>query len=192
MYSRLVVIFLKHPASTASTGELSGNSTVACFFCRFGENQFHLYQGEGPRTKDPISSTAAGAAVSGRPRSTMTTTILYRVLLVVVHLTISLKELLAVICYRMMKLLTSGVCDGEPRSVPAIRHEASRRLRRLPVHLGIVVVEEDLHVVDVVRIVAWSMAVGISYITIYDYKGESFTALHCHVYKHQTSGHQST
>lgn len=137
------------------------------------KTSFIVYQGEGPRTKDPISSTAAGAAVSGRPRSTMTTTILYRVLLVVVHLTISLKELLAVICYRMMKLLTSGVCDGEPRSVPAIRHEASRRLRRLPVHLGIVVVEEDLHVVDIVKIVAWSMAVGISYITIYDYKGET-------------------
>lgn len=107
----------------------------------------------------------------------MTTTV-FRLILLFVHLVISVEESIALMFRRMMKLLLRVLTFADPGSDPCfdpcsalVIRQRSARLRRLPVHLGIVIVEENLHVIDIVRIVAWSMAAGISYITIYDHKG---------------------
>jgi dehydrodolichyl diphosphate syntase complex subunit NUS1 len=41
----------------------------------------------------------------------------------------------------------------------------------LPVHISLVVVEDDISLTDIARLVAWSMVAGIAYVTIYDHKG---------------------
>ena len=44
-------------------------------------------------------------------------------------------------------------------------------LKRLPVHLGIVVVEDDVSFKDISNMVIWCMLMGITYISIYDRSG---------------------
>jgi len=44
-------------------------------------------------------------------------------------------------------------------------------LERLPVHLGVVSVEEDMSMSDIARIVIWSAALGVTYVTVFDHKG---------------------
>jgi len=42
---------------------------------------------------------------------------------------------------------------------------------RIPVHVGLVFVEDDISLTDVAKLVVWSMVAGIAYITIYDHRG---------------------
>jgi hypothetical protein len=42
---------------------------------------------------------------------------------------------------------------------------------KMPVHLSLIFVEDDLSFIDIARLVAWSTAAGVAYVTIYDYKG---------------------
>ena len=48
----------------------------------------------------------------------------------------------------------------------------SKSLKRLPLHVGIVIVEEGISFVDLANILLWCMAMGISYISIYDATGK--------------------
>lgn len=41
-------------------------------------------------------------------------------------------------------------------------------LEKLPVHIGLLVTEEELSYTDIATLVVWCMAVGISYISVYD------------------------
>ncbi|XP_036004670.1 dehydrodolichyl diphosphate synthase complex subunit nus1 isoform X1 [Fundulus heteroclitus] len=44
-------------------------------------------------------------------------------------------------------------------------------LEKIPVHIGFVVVEEELSYKDVANMVVWCMAVGVSYVSVYDHHG---------------------
>lgn len=57
-------------------------------------------------------------------------------------------------------------------------------LEKLPVHIGLLVTEEELSSTDIANLVVWCMAVGISYISVYDNCGKSYhlqNALLCYV-----------
>ena len=45
------------------------------------------------------------------------------------------------------------------------------RLEKLPVHISLVVVENEISFSDIARVIAWSLTAGIAYITIYDQRG---------------------
>lgn len=68
-----------------------------------------------------------------------------------------------------------------PNSAASIRSDVAHT-RKLPVHLGIVVLEDDLNVVDVAKIVVWAITAGISYVTIYDHKGKKHSARSLTIY----------
>ncbi|XP_047244448.1 dehydrodolichyl diphosphate synthase complex subunit nus1 isoform X2 [Girardinichthys multiradiatus] len=44
-------------------------------------------------------------------------------------------------------------------------------LKKLPVHIGFVVAEEELSYTDIANLVVWCMAVGISHVSVYDHHG---------------------
>ncbi|XP_041660459.1 dehydrodolichyl diphosphate synthase complex subunit nus1 [Cheilinus undulatus] len=46
-----------------------------------------------------------------------------------------------------------------------------RSLEKLPVHIGLLVAEEELSYTDTANLVVWCMAVGISYVSVYDQHG---------------------
>ncbi|XP_052637191.1 dehydrodolichyl diphosphate synthase complex subunit NUS1 [Harpia harpyja] len=46
-----------------------------------------------------------------------------------------------------------------------------RALQKLPVHMGLVVTEEEPSYADMASLVVWCMAVGISYVSVYDHNG---------------------
>ncbi|KAM8809616.1 dehydrodolichyl diphosphate synthase complex subunit NUS1 [Eudromia elegans] len=46
-----------------------------------------------------------------------------------------------------------------------------RSLRKLPLHMGLVVTEEEPSYADMASLVVWCMAVGISYVSVYDHNG---------------------
>ncbi|XP_066533220.1 dehydrodolichyl diphosphate synthase complex subunit nus1 [Hoplias malabaricus] len=46
-----------------------------------------------------------------------------------------------------------------------------RALEKLPVHVGLLVAEEEQQYTDIASLVVWCMAVGISYVSVYDNEG---------------------
>lgn len=46
-----------------------------------------------------------------------------------------------------------------------------KSLEKLPLHVGLLIVEEELHYTDIANLVVWCMAVGISYVSVYDNQG---------------------
>jgi len=47
-----------------------------------------------------------------------------------------------------------------------------RSLEKLPVHIGLLVTEEEPSYTDIANLVVWCMAVGISYVSVYDNHGK--------------------
>ncbi|ESO89107.1 hypothetical protein LOTGIDRAFT_106731 [Lottia gigantea] len=56
-------------------------------------------------------------------------------------------------------------------SVISIRNDA-KHLKKLPMHLGFVIVENDYTFRDIANLIVWSVAMGISYISVYDINGD--------------------
>lgn len=52
-------------------------------------------------------------------------------------------------------------------------HKEARKLNKIPTHLTILVGQEDLSVQEVVNLILWSLAAGISFVSFYDSKGTS-------------------
>ncbi|KAL7888470.1 hypothetical protein AOLI_G00034440 [Acnodon oligacanthus] len=46
-----------------------------------------------------------------------------------------------------------------------------KALEKLPLHVGLLVVEEEQQYTDIASLVVWCMAVGISYVSVYDHEG---------------------
>lgn len=46
-----------------------------------------------------------------------------------------------------------------------------KSLEKLPVHIGLLVAEEEPSYTDIANLVVWCMAVGISYVSVYDNHG---------------------
>lgn len=64
---------------------------------------------------------------------------------------------------------------GPVATHPRLRWRADgRSLQKLPVHMGLVITEEEQEpsYSDIASLVVWCMAVGISYISVYDHQGE--------------------
>ena len=53
----------------------------------------------------------------------------------------------------------------------------SQQLKRVPMHIGIVLVEDDVSFKDLANLIIWCMLTGISYISIYDRSGMLTTDL---------------
>lgn len=51
-----------------------------------------------------------------------------------------------------------------------------RSLEKLPVHIGLLVAEEEPSYADIASLVVWCMAVGISYVSVYDNHGRLYTS----------------
>uniref|UniRef100_A0A8C8SIG7 ditrans,polycis-polyprenyl diphosphate synthase [(2E,6E)-farnesyldiphosphate specific] n=1 Tax=Pelusios castaneus TaxID=367368 RepID=A0A8C8SIG7_9SAUR len=62
---------------------------------------------------------------------------------------------------------------GAARRMPGGRWRwDGRPLEKLPVHMGLVVTEEEPSYADMASLVVWCMAVGISYVSVYDHQGK--------------------
>ncbi|MCJ8743940.1 hypothetical protein PDJAM_G00100440 [Pangasius djambal] len=46
-----------------------------------------------------------------------------------------------------------------------------KALEKLPLHVGLLVAEEEAHYTDMANVVVWCMALGISYVSVYDNEG---------------------
>ncbi|XP_065112324.1 dehydrodolichyl diphosphate synthase complex subunit nus1 [Paramisgurnus dabryanus] len=47
----------------------------------------------------------------------------------------------------------------------------ARTLEKVPIHVGLIITEDEIHYTDVANLVVWCMAVGISYVSVYDNQG---------------------
>lgn len=62
--------------------------------------------------------------------------------------------------------------DGNPADCQRARWLSDgKSLEKLPVHIGLLVAEEEPSYTDIANLVVWCMAVGISYISVYDNHG---------------------
>ena len=63
----------------------------------------------------------------------------------------------------------------KPLQLNFAKHPAradSQQLKRVPMHIGIVLVEDDVSFKDLANVIIWCMLMGISYISIYDRSGK--------------------
>lgn len=58
------------------------------------------------------------------------------------------------------------------KSTASAIQEDSKALKKLPNHLGILLVEDDFSFPDLANMIVWSVTMGITYISIYDINGE--------------------
>ncbi|XP_035687044.1 dehydrodolichyl diphosphate synthase complex subunit nus1-like [Branchiostoma floridae] len=93
--------------------------------------------------------------------------ILHQVLLYLVHTLLAIRTWLASLYHGLKKPLAF---KHRKRTVPRIKSD-SKALSRLPIHVGLVVVEEDFRYGDLASLVVWCAAMGISYISLYDSQG---------------------
>lgn len=83
------------------------------------------------------------------------------------HAVLSLKTVVFTWLFRTWKPI-----DNQYRKVVYSRCLTdSKSLQKLPLHLGLVFTENKLSYVDVASVVVWCMAMGISYISIFDTRG---------------------
>ncbi|XP_070569095.1 dehydrodolichyl diphosphate synthase complex subunit nus1-like [Ptychodera flava] len=64
----------------------------------------------------------------------------------------------------------------------------AKSLKKLPLHVGLVMLEDELSYQDVANIIVWCMAMGISYISLYDTEGifkRNYVALNEEISKQQ-------
>lgn len=47
----------------------------------------------------------------------------------------------------------------------------AKTLEKLPLHVGLLVAEEEVLYTDIANVVVWCMALGISYVSVYDNEG---------------------
>jgi len=48
----------------------------------------------------------------------------------------------------------------------------ARKLHKLPLHLGLIVTENEVSYIDIARTILWSATMGITYISLYDADGK--------------------
>ncbi|GFS03477.1 nuclear undecaprenyl pyrophosphate synthase 1 homolog [Elysia marginata] len=58
------------------------------------------------------------------------------------------------------------------RTTASIIHEDSKLLKKKPAHMGILVAEDEFSLKDLANLIVWSVALDISYISVYDINGE--------------------
>ncbi|KAK3585540.1 hypothetical protein CHS0354_022951 [Potamilus streckersoni] len=85
------------------------------------------------------------------------------VILRIVHYLLTVSTFLSSWFYRIPSLLYKKA-DLSARS-------DARDLQKLPLHLGLLVLEDEFSYKDIANLILWSAAMGISYISVYDVNG---------------------
>ena len=63
------------------------------------------------------------------------------------------------------------------RSVPKTVHSDARTLKKLPIHMGLLILEDEISYSDIANTLLWSAAMGVSYISVYDVEGKCLRLL---------------
>ncbi|EDV25025.1 uncharacterized protein TRIADDRAFT_56532 [Trichoplax adhaerens] len=50
-------------------------------------------------------------------------------------------------------------------------HRDSKRMKQIPAHIGLVVVEDSISCKDIAKVIVWSIGIGIPCVTLFDQKG---------------------
>ena len=100
---------------------------------------------------------------------------IFAVVLAIVHWLLRVWTTAIVIWLRMLAVVrlpawSRATMDSVRRRLAAVD--------RIPIHVGLVFVEDDISLTDVAKLVVWSMVAGIAYITIYDHRGLWVTRQH--------------
>ncbi|CAL9691806.1 unnamed protein product [Knipowitschia caucasica] len=70
-----------------------------------------------------------------------------------------------------------AVSAGSPSERQALFLQDGKSVEKLPVHIGLVLVNEEPSYTDVANLVVWCMALGISHVSVYDHNGTSLLSL---------------
>jgi len=92
----------------------------------------------------------------------------FAVILGIVHWLLRVWTSLIVIWLRLLAIVR--VPTWSRATVDSVRRRLAT-VDRIPIHVGLVFVEDDISFADVAKLVVWSMVAGIAYITIYDHRG---------------------
>ena len=94
--------------------------------------------------------------------------IILRAILQTAHLALWLRQVLRVMFVNTKRTL-NYLLDRKEKSLDAIQAE-SRKLEKIPQHLGIIFQESDLCLESVATLLCWSFAAGVQYTSVYDPK----------------------
>ncbi|KAH3736428.1 dehydrodolichyl diphosphate synthase complex subunit nus1-like [Dreissena polymorpha] len=67
-------------------------------------------------------------------------------------------------------LLKYPVFPFKKTDIASVQSDA-RKLKKLPLHLGLLVLEDEFSYADIARLILWSSAMGISFVSVYDVNG---------------------
>ena len=95
---------------------------------------------------------------------------LYKVLLYLVHCLLAVRTVFSNLLWKARKPLE--LTFGKRTIHNHYKHD-SQSLKKLPLHVGLVVLEDDISYHDIANILVWCMALGISYMSVYDRAGKS-------------------
>lgn len=76
--------------------------------------------------------------------------------------------------YKKLTPVAGGAGGQGKRSAGSRRVRCTadgKALQKLPLHIGLLIAEEELSYTDIANLVVWCMAVGISYVSVYDSQG---------------------
>ena len=90
------------------------------------------------------------------------------ILLSLVHYVLALRTVLFSWIFGIRRLV---IASYHKQTLSRLRAD-SKTLRKLPLHLGIVIAEDDLSYTDIANMLIWSIAMGISCISLYDHVGK--------------------
>ena len=96
---------------------------------------------------------------------------LYRLILVLIHLILKLKYYILYGIELSRRIFLDSIVGSRKEIKRARIHQDSKHLNKLPKHLSFIIVENNIYFVDLAQMIVWSMALGISYISVYDRNG---------------------
>ena len=93
---------------------------------------------------------------------------IFAVILAIVHWLLRVWTTVIVVWFRLLAVVRLPAWSRA--TVDSVRRRLAT-VDRIPIHVGLVFVEDDISLTDVAKLVVWSMVAGIAYITIYDHRG---------------------
>lgn len=97
----------------------------------------------------------------------------FRIILSLVYLLLYLKSLVEALIGKCRDIFV--LSSNEVLNSTKIRARLKPNdIHKLPRHISFVLQESEVRYQDVAQLIVWSMAVGISYISVYDRKGTHF------------------
>ena len=89
-----------------------------------------------------------------------------------IHYVIALAEFLQHLVLRMP--LYAIFTPMKLKTTASTIQEDSKLLKKIPSHVGILVAEDEFSLKDLANVIVWSVALGISYISVYDINGKAW------------------